>query len=106
MPGTRAKFGLIMVAVVSLIGFLAVVPVVGFVAVWAGKTGRGWLALLICVPAMLGGLMVLTMDLSRGSFVFRNFIWLMTVQLAGTFIAYSIGRKRALSSDGDPKDFS
>ncbi|QUL38421.1 hypothetical protein [Erythrobacter sp. JK5] len=73
-------------------GLIGLVVYVGIVF-WAGRKRFWWLALFVTIPAMLAGLMSLTMDISQSSNpLFQNYGWLVTGQLIIGLVTYFVGR--------------
>ncbi len=75
--------------VAGLLGLIIYVSIV----FWAGRRRMWWLALLLTVPAMLGGLMSLTMDMSQSNNpIFQNYGWLVIGQFVIGLVTYFVGR--------------
>ena len=73
---------------------------------WAGKRGYWWLAILVSMPAMMGGLLSLSMDLTAfASPIFRNFKWLVLCQLIFGVAFYWAGSARSKAANGKHGDF-
>ena len=73
-------------------GLVGLAVYVGIVF-WAGRKGMWWLALLVTVPAMLGGLMSLTIDMSQSNNpIFQNYGWLVIGQFIIGLVTYFAAR--------------
>lgn len=81
--------------IAGLIGLL----VYGGLVFWAGRKRWWWLALLVSGPAVMGGLMSLTMDMSQSNNpLFKNYGWLVIGQLSIGIATYAVGRFTARSA--------
>ena len=73
---------------------------------WAGLRGLWWLALLISLPAMAGGLVSITTDMSQSSSpLFQNFGLLVLGQLAIGAISFWLGRIKGRAAEASSKEF-
>ena len=79
--------------------------VYGGIVFWSGTRGFWWLAALVSVPAIMGGLVSLSMDIPpSASPLFRNFEWLVLGQLAFGVVVYWAGRAKRRNASEELKD--
>ncbi len=84
-------------ALVSLVFLLIGAAVYGAIIFWSGTRRMWWLAVLLSLPAVMGGVMSLLVgDMSASSSpIFRNFGWVVIGQLVFGILMYRLGMSKA-----------
>jgi hypothetical protein len=79
-------------------GLLGLVVYAGLVF-WAGRKGWWWLAVIVTLPALMGGIMSRLIDMSQSNNpLFQNFGWLVIGQVTIGTTVYFVGRMSVRSS--------
>ncbi|MBO0748887.1 MAG: hypothetical protein J2O44_00450 [Porphyrobacter sp.] len=84
--------------ILSLILFAIGLAVYGAIVFWAGMRGLLWVAVLVTLPAALGGLMALLDPIEtpqQAGFMFRHFGWFVVGQFLFGALVYWAGRQKA-----------
>ncbi len=93
-------------ALTSVVFFLIGVLVYGAIVFWAGKRRLWWLAILLSLPALMGGILSMNVDMSSSSSpLFRNFGLLVIAQLVFGLVVYLLGRSKGQKLRDNLKDF-
>ena len=85
-------------SVLTLILFAIGCSLYGALVFWSGTRGFLWLAILVTLPAAMGGLMYLLTPVEippRAPFIFRYFGWFVVGQFVFGALVYWMGKRKA-----------
>ncbi len=84
----------------TVIFFMAGLLVYGAIVFWSGMRGLWWLAILLSLPSVMGGIMSLSIDMSGSSSpLFQNFGWVVIGQIIVGLLAYWAGSTKKTKTD-------